>query len=122
MDKKDFLIDITETISKSVIKNYQDTFDPTISYSDGTKAHVGWSARKNATVGICRRIPRVIYYNESKIRKLDYAELIDLASHECAHLIYDGHGEEFWNVYHTIIDECAETIKLNSIRDNKKEA
>jgi hypothetical protein len=66
---------------------------------------------KNATVGICRRIPRVIYYNEAKIGEMGYLELIELASQECAYLVYDGHGVEFWNVYGAILDECAKAIE-----------
>ena len=116
--KKEYLVTLTEEISKFVIKNYRDTFDPTIQYSDGTKAHIGWSARKNATVGICMRIPRVIYYNEAKIGEMGYLELIELASHECAHLVYDGHGVEFWNVHHNILDECAKAIELYTITTN----
>ena len=76
--KKEYLVTITEEISKFVIENYHDTFDPTIQYSDGTKAYIGWSTRKNASIGVCRRIPRVIYYNGAKIGNLDYSELIDL--------------------------------------------
>jgi hypothetical protein len=49
--KKEYLVTLTEEISKFVIKNYHDTFDPTIQYSDGTKAHIGWSARKKCNRG-----------------------------------------------------------------------
>ena len=108
--KREYLVNITEKISKFVIENYRDTFDPTIQYSDDTKVNVGWSARKNASIGVCRRIPRAIYYNESKIGNLDYSELIDLASHECAHLVYDGHGEEFWNVYSDILESVEKAL------------
>ena len=107
--KKGYLVTITEEISKFVIKNYSDTFDPTISYSS-EKSSVGWSARKNASIGICRRIPRVIY-NESKIEKLDYAHLIELASHECAHLVYDGHGKQFQDAFVFILDTCIDSLE-----------
>jgi predicted metal-dependent hydrolase len=115
--KKEYLEDITEKISKFVIENYRNTFDPTILYSSD-KVCIAWPQRKNACIGICRKIQRIIYYNESKIEKLDYDELIELASHECAHLVYDGHNKKFWEAYHTILDACAESIKINTIKTN----
>lgn len=57
------------------------------------------------------RIPRLIRYNELKISKLEYAELIDLASHECAHLIYDGHGKEFKDTYNLLMDVCIKRLR-----------
>lgn len=108
-DKKEYLIDITNKISKFVLNYYKDKLDPSISYSSG-KIAIGFNNRKNACVGICRRIPRVIIYNEDKIRDLEYAELIELASHECAHLIYDGHGEDFNDSFNFIMDICIKRL------------
>ncbi|MFA6315688.1 MAG: hypothetical protein WC648_04975 [Candidatus Paceibacterota bacterium] len=109
-DKKEYLIDITNKISKFVLDTYKDKLDPSVSYS-ADKINIGFSNRKNACVGICRRIPRIIYYNETKIRDLEYEELIDLASHECAHLIYDGHGKDFNDVYNLLIDVCIKNLR-----------
>lgn len=109
-DKKEYLIDTTKKISRFVIEYYKETFDPAISYSTG-KVTVGFTKRKNACVGICRKIPRHIVYNEEKIQELSYAKLIELASHECAHLVYEGHGKNFKNVHHFVFDRCVDRLK-----------
>ena len=108
-NKKEYLIDTTKKISRFVIEYYKDKFDPTITYSTGN-VNVGFSRRKNACIGICRRIPRIIYYNEEKIRELEYSELIELASHECTHLIYDGHKKDFSEAFNFIMDTCVKRL------------
>ena len=57
------------------------------------------------------RIPQIIRYNENKIHDLEYAELIDLASHECTHLIYDDHGRNFTTAYNYIMDICIKRLR-----------
>jgi predicted metal-dependent hydrolase len=109
-DKKEYLIDITNKISKFTLNYYKDKLDPTVSYSN-SGISIGFNTRKNACIGICRRIPRIIIYNETKIRDLEYAELIDLAAHECAHLIYDGHGKNFNNTYNLLMDICIKNLE-----------
>ena len=109
-DKKEYLVDITNKISTFALDYYKDKLDPSISYSTG-KVTIDFNTRKNACIGVCMRIPRVIRYNETKTRDLEYAELIDLASHECAHLIYDGHGEDFSDAFNFIMDTCVKRFE-----------
>ena len=109
-NKKEYLVDITHKISKFTIEHYKDTFDPTISYSTN-KITVNFNPRKNAHVGICMRIPRIIRYNEIKINDWEYSELIELAAHECAHLVYDGHGKNFHNAFNFIMDICIKRLR-----------
>jgi hypothetical protein len=108
-NKKEYLIDITHKISKFAIDYYKDTFDPTILYSTN-KITVDFNPRKNACVGICMRIQRVILYNEIKINDLEYSELIELAAHECTHLVYDGHERNFSDAFNFIMDVCVKRL------------
>lgn len=108
-NKKEYLIDITHKIAKFAIEYYKDTFDPTILYSHN-KIIVDFNSRKNACVGICMRIQGAIRYNERKIKELEYSELIELAAHECAHLIYDGHGKDFSDAFNFIMDTCVKRV------------
>jgi len=110
-DKKDYLIDITHKISRFVIEYYKDQFDPTISYVTGKEAYVNFSTRKNAVIGYCNKIPRVISYNEKKIRQLDHAHLIELAAHECVHLVYNGHKSDFSDALHLVLCKCIDRIE-----------
>ena len=109
-NKKEYLIDITNKISKFVLNYYKDKLDPSIPYSTD-KINIGFNTRKNACIGVCMRIPRIIRYNETKIYSLEYAELINLASHECAHLIYDGHGKNFNDTYNLLMDICINQLR-----------
>lgn len=109
-NKKDYLIDITNKISKFTLDYYKDKLDPSVSYSSN-KINIGFNTRKNACIGICRRIPRVIIYNEDKIHDLEYAELIELAAHECTHLIYDGHKKDFNDSFNFIMDVCIKKLR-----------
>jgi hypothetical protein len=117
-DKIDYLINTTKKISKFIIKYYANEFDPTISYSNGEEAHVDFSIRKNAVIGYCMRIPRIIIYNKKKAEHLDYPHLIELASHECVHLVYTGHGKNFQDAHHLILTKCIERIEQYKQENN----
>ena len=117
-DKKEYLIDITNKISKFVLDYYKDKLDPSTSYShDGINIY--FNSRKNSCIGVCRRIPRIINYNETKIKNLEYWKLIELASHECTHLIYDGHDEKFTETHEFIFTICINRLKQHNTEFNR---
>jgi predicted metal-dependent hydrolase len=111
LNKKEYLIDITKKISNFTIEYYKDKFDPTVSYMNGGNVNIEFNKRKNACVGICKRIQRIIIYNEEKIEKLEYSELIELACHECAHLIYSGHEKNFIEYFNFLMDICIKQLR-----------
>jgi hypothetical protein len=113
ISNKDWCACITNKIGMFTLEYYKDKLDPTISYSNGGHINIYWNPRKNSCVGTCRRIPRIIAYNESKINDMNKANVLHVVVHECAHLIYDGHGKEFSNIEDFIFDKCIENLEKN---------
>jgi hypothetical protein len=107
----DWLVDVTRKIAAFALEYYKDKLDPTISYSCGGKVNVCWNPRKNSCVGTCRRIQRIIQYNELKINTMDMANVLGVAVHECSHLICDGHGKDFMEIQDFLFDKCIEKLK-----------
>ena len=104
------VIDLTKNLGKYALNKYREYLDPTISYSDPNHIGVYFETRKNGIVGTCRRIPRIINYNLTKVNCLDKSHLIELVSHEVAHLIFDGHRKEWKNVYESLFNHVLEGL------------
>lgn len=110
--KKEYLVNITKKIAQFTIRYYKDLFDPTTGHPENVT--IEWDKRKNASTGTCRRVFRIIQYNESKINLMTHVYLIALAVHECAHLVYDGHGKKYMEVQDFIFDKCIEDLERHN--------